>query len=175
MIRKRDWFWVLLLPVYLILSTYRHEAAHAIAATLQGAEVVKFVFWPSIYKTGEFYFGYVSWRGGTTNWLVDAAPYLLDILTYSIFFPIVYWIKFRWHGLWLNLVIIGLVSPIINSLYNYIKGGDVRDLLAALPNFWVHASFLLGLGLAGLGLVLSFTHSAQAKMERGNNFQSNKE
>ena len=58
-----------------------------------------------------------------------------------------------------------IIFPIVNTLYNYVRGGDVRDLLGALPNFWVHASFLLGLGLAVLGLVLSFTHSAQAKME----------
>ena len=36
MIRKRDWLWLLLLPIYLIISTYRHESAHAIAATMQG-------------------------------------------------------------------------------------------------------------------------------------------
>ena len=44
MIRKRDWLWLLLLPIYLIISTYRHESAHAIVATMQGAEVLKFVF-----------------------------------------------------------------------------------------------------------------------------------
>ena len=166
MIRKRDWLWLLLLPIYLIISTYRHESAHAIAATMQGAEVMKFVFWPSFYENGKFYFGYVSWRGGETNWLVDAAPYFMDILTYSVFFPIIYWVKFRKHGLWLNLVIIGLFSPIVNTLYNYVRGGDIRDLLGRpCRTFWVHASFLLGLGLAVLGLVLSFTRSAQVKME----------
>ena len=169
MIRKRDWLWLLLLPVYLILSTYRHESAHAIVATLQGAEVLKFVFWPSFYENGQFYYGYVLWQGGETNWLVDAAPYFMDILTYSIFFPIAYWVKFRWHSLWLNLVIIGLVSPIINSLYNYIRGSDVRDMLAVLPNFMVHACFLVGLGLAVLGLVFSFKSSAHAKAKRNKN------
>ena len=169
MIRRRDWLWVLLLPVYLILSTFRHEAAHAVVATAQGAEIIKFVFWPSVHETGKFYFGYVSWRGGTTNWLVDAAPYFMDILTFSIFFPILYWVRFRWHSLWLNLVIIGLVSPIINSLYNYIRGGDIRELLAVLPDLPVHACFLLGLGLAVPGLALSFTSSAQAKAKRNKN------
>ncbi len=169
MIRKRDWLWLLLLPVYLILSTYRHESAHAIVATLQGAEVLKFVFWPSFDANGKLYFGYVLWQGGETNWLVDAAPYFMDILTYSLFFPIVYWVKFRWHSLWLNLVIIGLFSPIINSLYNEIRGGDVRDMLAVLPDFPVHACFLLGLGLAVLGLVFTFTNSTQAKKERSKN------
>ena len=164
MIRKRDWLWLLLLPVYLIISTYRHEAAHAIVATAQGAEVLEFAFWPSIYKTGKFYFGYVSWQGGETNWLVDAAPYFMDILTYGVFFPIVFWVRFPWHSLWLNLVIIGLFSPIVNTFYNYIRGGDVRDLLAALPDLPVHVCFLLGFGLAILGLVLTLTRSAQTKL-----------
>ena len=167
MIRKRDWLWLLLFPVYLILSTYRHEAAHAIVATMQGAEVLKFTFWPSYYENGKFYFGYVLWQGGETNWLVDAAPYFIDLLTYSVFFPVVYWVRFRWHGQWLNLVIVGLLSPIVNTLYNYVRGGDVRDLLAVLPNFWVHVCFLLGSGLVILGLVLSFTSSVQAKMKGG--------
>jgi hypothetical protein len=67
------------------------------------------------------------------------------------------------------MVIIGLVSPIINSLYNYIRGGDVRELLAVLPDLPVHVCFLLGLGLAVPGLVLSFTSSAQAKAKRNKN------
>lgn len=162
MIRKRDLLWLLLLPVYLIISTYRHEAGHAIAATMQGAEVKQFVFWPSIHESGKFYFGYVSWRGGETNWLVDSAPYFMDILTYSIFFPVVYWVRFRSHGLWLNLVIIGLFSPIVNTLYNYIRGSDVKNLLAALPNLTVHICFLIGLSLAMVGLILILTKSAQA-------------
>ena len=38
-------------------------------------------------RTVNFILVYVSWRGGETNWLVDAAPYFMDILTYSVFFP----------------------------------------------------------------------------------------
>lgn len=165
MIRKRDWLWLFLFPLYLILGTFRHELAHAIVAAAQGAKILKFVFWPSIYPTGKFYFGYVVWQG-KTNWLVSAAPYFIDLLTYSITFPLANWVRFRQHGVWLNLVIIGLLSPFFNTLFNYLQGGDIRDLLAVLPPPAVHLWFLLGLGLALFGLMWVFTRSAQAKTRR---------
>ncbi|MEA3327922.1 MAG: hypothetical protein U9R53_11570 [Chloroflexota bacterium] len=161
MIRKRDLIWLFLIPLYLIMGTFRHEFSHALVAHLQGAEITKFTFWPSIQNNGTFYFGYVTMRG-ETSWLVDAAPYLFDILTYAIFFPLVFFLPFRKHWIWLNLVIIGVISPIINSLYNYLFGSDVEKLLAALPDLMVHGFFLLGLGLSFTGLVFLFTRSHQA-------------
>jgi hypothetical protein len=65
----------------------------------------------------------------------------------------------------LNLVIIGLISPIINSGWNYLRGGDVKDLFEVFPALPIHGFFLLGLGLALLGLVFVFTISKQTKME----------
>lgn len=165
MIRKRDWFWLLAFPLYLVVGTFRHEFAHAVVAHAQGAEIIQFVFYPSIQKDGLFYFGYVSWRGATT-WVVDAAPYLLDVITYVLCFPCVFCFGFRQHWLWLNLVILGLISPIVNSLYNYLRGSDVRNLLEELPDLPVHGFFLLGLGLSFFGLLLIFTKSKQAQKER---------
>jgi hypothetical protein len=165
MIRKRDWFWLFAIPIYLIVGTFRHELSHAVVAHAQGAEILKFTFWPSVHENGKFYYGYVVWRGQTT-WLVDAAPYFFDVITYAVFFPLVYLIAYKRHWVWLNLVIIGLISPMVNTLHNYMVGGDVTDLLEALPPLLVHGFFLLGLGLALLGLVFLFTHSKQAKLER---------
>ena len=161
MIRKRDWVWLLFLPVYLIIGTFRHEFSHALVTHLQGAEITKFTFWPSIHENGTFYFGYVMLRG-ETSWLVDAAPYLFDIITYAIFYPLVFFLPFRKHWIWLNLVIIGVISPIINSLYNYLFGSDVEKMMAALPDLMVHGFFLLGLGLTLIGLELLFTRSHQS-------------
>jgi glycosyltransferase involved in cell wall biosynthesis len=161
MLRKRDLLWLLLLPLYLIIGTFRHELAHAIIARAQGAEILEFAFWPSFYKDGTFYYGYVLWRGETT-WLVDAAPYFFDIITYGAFYPLVYLIQYRKRWLWLNLVIIGLISPLVNTLHNYLRGSDVRNLLAVFPHLPVHGFFLLGLGLGLFGLVLVFTRSKQA-------------
>jgi hypothetical protein len=159
-IRKRDWLWLFAFPLYLLISTFRHESAHAVVAYLQGVDIQKLVFWPSFYN-GKFYFGYVLWQGEIT-WLALAAPYLFDIITYSFVFPLVFVKTFRRHWLWLNLVIIGLISPLVNSGYNYLRGSDVRRLHEKLPNLLVHGCFLLGLGLGLFGLVLVFTQSKQA-------------
>ncbi len=161
MIRKRDWFWMLLFPLYLAIGTIRHEFSHALVAYFQGVEITKFTFWPSIHENGIFYFGYIMLRG-ETSWLVDAAPYLFDIITYAIFYPLVFFLPFRKHWIWLNLVIIGVISPIINSLYNYLFGSDVEKMLAAPPDLIVHGFFLLGLGMSFMGLVFLFTRSRQA-------------
>lgn len=163
MLKKRDWFWILLYPFYQLFGTLRHELSHAVAAHLQGAEILKLTFWPTM-DTGKFNFGYVIWRGETT-WLTIAAPYFCDILTYGIIFPLVFLKRFKRHWLWLNLVIIGLISPMANSLYNYLFGSDVRKLHEALPDLLVHGCFLLGLGLGLLGLVLVFTRSKSNQIE----------
>jgi len=163
MLRKRDLLWILLFPLYLVIGTFRHELSHAVVAHLQGAEILELTFWPSTYN-GKFYFGYVVWQGDT-NWLTMAAPYFCDILTYGLFFPLVFLRQFKRHWLWLNLVIIGLISPLVNSLHNYLFGSDVRRLYEDLPALPVHGCFLLGLGLGLLGLVLVFTISKQAQRE----------
>jgi hypothetical protein len=162
LLRKTDWLWVLLFPLYLILGTFRHEAAHALMARAQGAEIIAFTFWPSFGESGDFYFGYVIWRGSTT-WLTLAAPYFQDVLTYLACGIPAYYCRFRRHWVWLNLVIIGLISPLVNSGYNYLFGSDVRKLLVALPDLPVHGFFLLGLGLGLLGLMLVFTSAAQTR------------
>lgn len=164
MLKKKDLWWLLAAPIYLILSTFRHELAHAVAARAQGAEILKFIFWPSVYENGRFYFGYVVWRGQTT-WLVDAAPYFFDILTFLLFMIPIFTIRFKQRWIWLNLVIIGMISPLINSAYNYLRGSDVRNLLEALPDTLVHGAFLLGLGLGLLVLVLALSRQADNHQE----------
>lgn len=161
MLKKWDWLWLLAFPIYLVIGTFRHEMSHAVVAHLQGAEILELTFWPSTYN-GKSYYGYVLWQGETT-WLAIAAPYFCDILTYGIIFPLVLLKRFKRHWLWLNLVIIGLISPMVNSLYNYLRGTDVQKLYEALPDLLIHGSFLLGLGLGLLGLVLVFTISKHAK------------
>ena len=157
MLHKRDWLWIFLFPLYLLIGTLRHELSHAVVAHFQGAEILKLTFWPSMYHE-KFYFGYIVWRGETT-WLTTAAPYFCDVLTYGVFFPLAFLKRFKRHWLWLNLVIIGLISPMVNSLYNYLFGSDVRKLYEVLPSLFIHGCFLLGLGLGLLGLVLVFNKS----------------
>ena len=147
-IRRRDWWWLLAYPAYQTIGTFRHEASHALWAWLEGAAIEEFVFWPTA-----FGWGYVRWEGETT-WLATAAPYACDLLTFAAFFVLCTRARFKRHWVWVNLVVVGLVSPLVNSAYNYFRGGDVRRLLAALPRPAVHAYFVVTLILYTVGLIL---------------------
>jgi hypothetical protein len=152
--RKRDLLWLLLYPVYQIIGTIRHEGSHALAAIAEGAEIKEFVFWPSFRPY--FSWGYVSWQGSTT-WFTTAAPYFCDLITFFVAFLIVLIAKPKPRGLWFNILIIGMLSPFINSLHNYRVGlagswNDVGKLLSALDPIAVHLYFALTLALYAWGI-----------------------
>ncbi|MDO8617430.1 MAG: M50 family metallopeptidase [Candidatus Uhrbacteria bacterium] len=144
--RTRDWLWLLAYPLYQILGTLRHEGSHAIAAWLEGSHIEKFVFWPT--TTHGFYWGYVVLRE-KMSWLTFAAPYLVDLLTFVLFFFICTKIKIKHHWIWVNLFIIGLILPFINSAYKYadsfIGSGDVNHIMTEIPKAVVHVYFMLTL------------------------------
>jgi len=126
--RKKDFLWFLLYPVYQTIGTMRHEGSHALAAMAEGAEVTKFVFWPSFYQ-GRFQWGYVRWVGSTT-WFTIAAPYCCDLLTFFIAILIILEAKPKPRWLWFNILIIGMLSSFVNSVYNYFGGvaGSYNDV-----------------------------------------------
>jgi len=165
MLQKRDLLWILAYPIYQIIGTIRHEGSHALVALLEGARVTEFVFWPSFTKYG-FYWGYVRITG-STDWVFLAAPYLVDLITFAIFFCVCMWLLIRRKWIWLNLVIIGMISPFANSLYNYLGNSgpntDVGRLLEVLPNNVVHWYFLLTLAVYVLGIFLVFRFSRTAR------------
>ena len=165
MLRKRDLLWILAYPIYQIIGTFRHEGSHALVALLQGARVTEFVFWPSLTKYG-FYWGYVRITG-STDWVFFAAPYLVDLITFTIFFCVCMWLLIRRKWIWLNLVIIGLISPFANSLYNYWgnagSSNDIGKLLEILPTSAVHVYFLLTLPIYILGIFMVFRSSRTAR------------
>ncbi|MEN8242588.1 MAG: M50 family metallopeptidase [Chloroflexota bacterium] len=158
--KKTDLFWLLAYPIYQTIGTIRHEGAHAIAAIMQGARITEFVYIPSMHNE-VFYWGYVRWIG-ETDWLTLAAPYFLDLLTFALAFLICFKLPFKRHWLWLNLVILGMVSPLANSSYIYQRSftstsaNDVVRLLADLPDFPIHAYFIATLTLYTLGLIVVF-------------------
>jgi hypothetical protein len=161
--KKRDLLWLISYPIYQIIGTIRHEAGHALVAMWQGATITKFMFIPG-YVGEEFYFGYVRWDGGDTNWLVTAAPYLLDLLTFATFFVICFWGGFKRHWLWLNLLIFGVISPLVNSAHQYLwvglrGGGDLGWLIKYLDPVYVHAYMISTLLLYLVGLVILFVES----------------
>jgi hypothetical protein len=160
--RKRDLLWILAYPLYQLIGTFRHEASHALIVLASGGEVTEFSFWPT-----SGYWGYIRYEGEPPPILMDAAPYLVDALTFLVFFLICMTLLFKWRWLWINLIAIGIVSPLVNSAYNYVVGlnsnNDVGDLLASIPPPWVHAYFWLTLSAYLLGLILVFTISRMAR------------
>jgi len=156
-VRRRDLLWILAYPLYQLIGTFRHEASHTLAAVLQGASLEEFVFWPT-WAGSSLRWGYVSWSG-PTNWVVTAAPYLCDLATFALFYLICTQWRFRRHWVWVNLVAIGLISPLVNSGYNYLNGlrggGDVAQLLQTLGGPTVHGYFVATLAGYALGLFLT--------------------
>lgn len=153
---KSDLWWLIGFPAYQILGTIRHEGSHALAAILQGAHIAKFQVLPSILPDGRFFWGYVTFAGGHPTWLTTAAPYFCDLLT----LPIFSWLALRGrrmpHWLWVNVFVLGVLSPLANTLYNYLiavirHGGDVFVLLARFPHWAVHTVFLAAIVLLGAG------------------------
>jgi hypothetical protein len=156
-LRRKDLLWVLAYPLYQLIGTFRHEASHAVAAVLQGATLERFVFWPT-WSESRFRWGFVSWSG-STNWVTIAAPYLCDLATFVVFYVICTRLRSRRHWVWVNLVAVGLVSPLVNSTYNYVNGlrgsGDAGRLLGTLPAPVVHTYFAATLTLYVAGLFLT--------------------
>ena len=127
-------------------------------------KIQQFAFLPSIVN-GQLYWGYVNFQSDV-SWPVIAAPYLVDLLTFSICFIICLRVKFSHRWIWLNLVIIGLISPLINSAYNYLGGlfrsNDVSYLLNNLPSMLVHVYFIFTLLIYLLGLIIVLRSSIKA-------------
>ena len=145
--RKKDLLWFLAYPVYQTIGTLRHEGSHALAAMAEGADIKKFVFWPN-FDLGGFQWGYVRWEGYTT-WFTRAAPYFSDLLIFFVAILIILEAKPKRRWLWLNIAIIGGLSPLVNSAYNYFRGlsvlNDVGKLLNYLDPVAVHLYFALTL------------------------------
>ena len=161
--KKKDLWWILAYPAYQLLGTIRHEASHALAAWMQGATITEFVFWP----TGHGW-GYVNWAGPVTTGAI-AAPYVCDLLTFAAGFTVSMVYLFghkRW--IWINVIALGILSPLINTAYNYWGGlrgsnNDVGKLLAAVNSSLVHGYFWLTMAAYVFGLMLVFTRSKMAR------------
>ena len=157
MLKKIDLLWLLAYPLYQIINTLRHEGSHAFAAVLHGATITQFVFWPT--WNGRLLWGYINYTGNDT-WFIIAAPYLVDLLTFAVCFAWLSRVRFARRAVWLNAVILGLLSPLINSAYNYVgrfsPGNDVAQLLLMLPAGLVQGYFGVTLLIYLTGLLIIF-------------------
>jgi hypothetical protein len=161
-LKRKDLWWILAYPLYQLIGTLRHEASHALAAVMQGARITEFVIWPTRGR-----WGYVNWEGSVTP-AVMAAPYICDLLTFLVFFLVCMVIRFdkrRW--IWLNGIALGIISPLVNSAYNYWGGlrgpNDVGKLFETMNPAMVHGYFWLTIGVYLAGLFLTFTESRMAR------------
>jgi hypothetical protein len=153
--KRKDLLWGLAYPVYQTIGTIRHEGSHALAAMAEGAKVTKFVFWPN-FDLGGFQWGYVGWDGSTT-WFTTTAPYFCDLITFFVALLVILEVKPRRRWLWFNILIIGMLSPLVNSAYSYFGGlhgsfNDVGELLWALNPIAVHLYFAVTLVFYAWGL-----------------------
>jgi hypothetical protein len=163
--KKTDLLWILAYPIYQLIGTFRHEASHALVAVLEGARITEFVFWPT-----RGFWGYVKWEGPITSTTIGA-PYVCDLMIFIFFFGLCMAARFERRWVWLNAVVVGMISPFINSGYNYWGGlrgpNDVGKLLENLPPIFVHTYFLLTMGLYLVGLVVVFKWSRTARAQSG--------
>ncbi|MDH3531588.1 MAG: hypothetical protein OEO82_01585 [Gammaproteobacteria bacterium] len=139
-----------------LLTTARHEGSHALVAWAQGATIHEVRLLPGVNPDLGFYFGYVSRDDGGT-WLIDAAPFGAALIWFGAAFLMLKRLP-RTSGSWMPLFVVGTISPLADLIYNY-QGGlwrhgtDVKELLAALPNLFVHLFFVVAIGTCVVGIL----------------------
>jgi hypothetical protein len=88
---------------------------------------------------------------------------LCDFLTFTVFFVICMLVHFNRRWIWLNLIAIGIISPLVNSIHNYRSGlsklNDVGELMVSLTENIVHGYFWLTISVYVVGLVIVFSLS----------------
>ncbi len=146
---------LLVVILFILWTIARHEGSHALVAYWEGAEIRELRLFPGFDNELGFYFGYVKYSGDTT-WLTECAPYFSDVLLIALTGAIL--LKSVGKKFYNELLVFGLISPIVDLVYNY-QGGlwrtgtDVSDLLNLLPNLLVHFSFILVITSAVLMLL----------------------
>ena len=156
MFSRSDKLWLIALPVYVLVLIFRHEAGHALSAVLyDGAQVTSFAVLPGFSAEGGFIRPHVR-ASGATSLLTRLAPYLLDVVVFSILYPACkYAVKMR-RWIWLNVVVFAMFMPLLNAVGNYGTGlwrarSDVGVLLAEGPAVLVHLYFTATIVLFAYG------------------------
>jgi hypothetical protein len=94
----------------------------------------------------------------------------VDLATYAAFFVLCMRLRGpRW--LWLNLAVVGVLSPAVDTLYAYLNAafrdiGDVAYLLRAGPALPAHACFAAAIATYAAGLVALLRVSRFARLAR---------
>jgi len=148
-IRRKDLLWLALAPAYLMLDTLRHEISHALAAWLNGTRVLAIHVLPGT-RLGYFSFGYTILDENAT-WLIYAAPYLCDLVLFTITWALLRYgnIQRRWIGA--NLALVGFVSPLFNTITGFVNSfritNDITYLTILSSRMTVIYIFILIMGV----------------------------
>jgi hypothetical protein len=120
------WPHLLAYPIYQVLSTIRHELAHALAAVLSGWEVTEIGIFPSK-RNDKWYWGYCSWSHPTDprrrpNVHMSLAPYYVNAAVLCAGAGLVMHLHSRFppHA-WIAFIILFIISPVVDTLYNLLK------------------------------------------------------
>ncbi len=160
--KRSDALWLLMLPVYMALDTLRHEASHALAGWLFGGNVLEISFLPS-WNLGHFSFGYTVLTV-ELNWLIVGAPFIVDLIVFSLTF----WLCLRHpqmpRGLWVNLLILGMFLPALDSFQAWWgsqeRMNDVAQLIKMMSPALIHGCFLLAFRLYAIGIIIVWVQRA---------------
>lgn len=149
-LKKTNLSWLLGLPVYILINSLRHEISNAFMVWLTNGKLLHFSFLPGFSTSGWLEYGSIRWVGGV-EWLILAAPYIGDLLFFSLIAYFCHEKQFKNQWLLTNLIIIGLLSPIFNTGYEYFssifKQTDVTHLIELMPlDELVHIAFVMVLG-----------------------------
>jgi hypothetical protein len=112
--------------------------------------------------------GFVQFQGGQIDWLTFAAPYLGDALVFAVGYVWAFRIPPDRRWLFVNVLVIMMLSPLINTTYNSVGG------LASSGSdfFWLGRQFgatsvtmASGLAIAsyGYGIFRVLTRSPMAR------------
>ncbi len=118
------WPHLLLIPLYQILGTIRHELMHALFGKWNGLRITKIHVWPGLLD-GRWMWGYVQWEGQPKSlpWMrhVYLAPYYINfvcLVSGVLILNLVEWENFHWLAV---TAIVLVISPVIDTLYNILK------------------------------------------------------
>lgn len=155
--KKSDASWLLGAPFYILINSLRHQVAIILLVWMTGGKILSMSFLPTFGNGGWLRFNTVTWQGGI-DWLILSAPYFADFIIFSCFAAICYYLRIKQRWVLVNLIIIGLLSPIFYSGYGYFSSvfvqTDINRIIELMPfEELVHLYFVATLG--GYVLILN--------------------
>jgi len=127
---------ILAYPLYQILSTIRHELAHAIVVTATGGTVIEFNVFPHK-RNARWYWGYTRWLtfdGWKPSAHVYLAPYYVNLICGGVWIYLRNNVPFQNEHWWIFTTVMLAISPVVDTLYNvgkwlFLQRGDFQEVV----------------------------------------------